>query len=96
MSDGYLHKPEGVSSSVSKMKSLISDYKDKIVEITNLVSTIDGSTSWKDAVVKTEFIKTCNDFIAVYKGLVSSMESYVNYLNGKSSTGEEIERAFSR
>ena len=60
MADTYLHRPEGVSSSVTKMKSLISDYKDKIIEITNLVNTINGSTAWKDAVVK-----TINDTIPV-------------------------------
>lgn len=95
MADTYLHRPEGVSSSVTKMKSLISDYKEKIVETINLVNTIDGSTSWKDAVVKTEFISTCRTYIDVYKGLVTSMENYVNYLSSKSSSGEELERAYS-
>ncbi len=95
MADTYLHRPEGVSSSVTKMKSLISDYKDKIIEITNLVNTIDGSTAWRDAVVKTEFIMTCKSYIDVYKSLVASMENYVNYLSSKSSSGEELERAYS-
>lgn len=95
MADTYLHRPEGVSASVSKMKSLISDYKDKIIEITNLVNTINGSTAWKDAVVKTEFITTCNAYIDVYKNLATSMENYVNYLSSKSSSGEALERAYS-
>ncbi len=95
MADTYLHRPEGVSASVSKMRGLISDYKDKIIEITTLVNTINGSTAWKDAVVKTEFITTCNDYIEVYKNLAASMESYVNYLSSKSSSGEELESAYS-
>ena len=95
MADTYLHRPEGVSTSVSKMRNLINDYKDKIREITTLVNTINGSTDWKDAIVKTEFITTCNDYISVYKNLAASMESYVNYLNSKSTSGEELERAYS-
>ena len=95
MADTYLHRPEGVSASVSKMRSLIGDYKDKIMEITSLVNSINGSTSWKDAVVKTEFITTCESYIEVYKNLVTSMEKYVNYLSSKSSSGEELERAYS-
>ncbi|MGN1371616.1 MAG: hypothetical protein ACI4XM_05025 [Candidatus Coprovivens sp.] len=95
MADKYVHRPDGVAAAVTKMRSLISDYKDKIVEITNLVNTIEGSTSWKDAIVKTEFIATCNSYILVYKNLATSMENYVNYLSSKSSSGEELERAFS-
>lgn len=95
MADTYIHRPEGVAASVSKMRTLISDYKDKIIEITTLVNSINGSTAWKDAVVKTEFITTCNSYIDVYKALASSMENYVNYLNSKSSSGEELERAYS-
>lgn len=95
MADTYLHRPEGVSASVSKMRSLIGDYKDKIMEITSLVNSINGSTAWKDAVVKTEFITTCESYIEVYKNLVTSMEKYVNYLSSKSSSGEELERAYS-
>lgn len=95
MADTYIHRPEGVATSVSKMRTLISDYKDKIIELTSLVNTINGSTAWKDLVVKTEFIETCNSYIETYKNLASSMEKYVNYLSSKSSSGEELERAYS-
>ena len=40
MGDRYKHDAEGVSSVVSSLQTLIGDYKDRILELMNLVETI--------------------------------------------------------
>lgn len=96
MGDTYKHDAEGVASIVSSLKNTINDYKDKVIEITNLVNTINGSTSWKDVQVKTSFISTCNSYITLYRALIENMEKYVNYLSSKSDSASALESAFSR
>lgn len=96
MNDRYKHDADGVSAIISSLKDTIEQYKDEISKLSNLVNEINGSSSWKDAQVKTSFIATCNSYINVYKQLSMNMERYVNYLSGKSSSAQALEQAFSR
>lgn len=96
MGDRYKHEEEGVSSVINALKNTIDSYKDRIIELTNLVKQIEGSSSWKDLEVKTAFISTCNSYILVYKSSLTKMEKYVNYLSGKSNSAAALERAYSR
>jgi hypothetical protein len=96
MGDRYKHDAEGVSSVVSSLQNLIGDYKDRILELMNLVESINGSSSWIDQDVKSSFVNTCNSYINLYKDLVNSMENYVNYLIRKSDSASAIESAYSR
>ncbi len=96
MGDRYKHDAEGISSVISSLKTLIDDYKDRILELMNLVENINGSSSWIDQDVKGSFVNTCISYINLYKDLVNSMENYVNYLVRKSESASAIERAFSR
>ena len=96
MVDMYKHDAEGVSNVVSSLHTLISDYKDRILELMKLVENINGSSSWVDQDVKSSFVNTCNSYINLYKDLVRSMENYVNYLIRKSESASAIERAYSR
>ncbi len=96
MEDRYMHNADGISGVVSSLKTLIDDYKDNIMELSNLISTINGSSSWIDQSVKTSFINTCNSYVRVYRSLIISMENYVNYLVKKSESASSIESAYSR
>lgn len=96
MGDRYKHDAEGVSSVVSSLQTLIDDYKDRILELMNLVENINGSTSWIDQSVKSSFVSTCTSYINLYRGLATSMENYVNYLVKKSDSASAIESAYSR
>lgn len=93
--DGYRHDGYGVSVVISSLRETIDSYKDRIIELTNLVDRINGSTQWKDVQVKTAFISTCKSYISIYKQLSSNMENYVNYLNAKSNSATALENAFS-
>lgn len=96
MGDRYKHDAEGISSVISSLKTLIDDYKDRILELINLVDNINGSSSWIDQAVKSSFVNTCLSYISLYKDLVASMENYVNYLVRKSDGASAIESAYSR
>ena len=96
MEDRYKHDADGISSIVSSLKTLIDDYKDRVLELIKLVESINGSQSWVDKQVKTSFIQTCNSYIELYKKLIINMENYVNYLVRKSESASAIERAYSR
>lgn len=96
MGDRYKHDADGISSVVTSLQTLIGDYKDRILELMNLVENISGSSSWIDKDVKSSFVNTCNSYIVLYKDLVTSMENYVNYLIRKSDSASAIESAYSR
>ena len=96
MGDRYKHDAEGVSTVVSSLQTLIDDYKDRILELINLVDSINGSSSWIDQDVKSSFVNTCISYISLYKDLAGSMENYVNYLVRKSDSAMAIESAYSR
>jgi hypothetical protein len=96
MGDRYKHDAEGISSIISSLKILIDDYKDRILELMNLVENINGSSSWIDQDVKGSFVSTCVSYINLYRDLVNSMENYVNYLVRKSDSASAIESAYTR
>lgn len=96
MGDRYKHDAEGISSVISSLKILIDDYKDRILELMNLVENINGSSSWIDQDVKGFFVSTCVSYINLYRDLVNSMENYVNYLVRKSDSASAIESAYTR
>ena len=95
MKDLYKHDHDGVMVVVSILREKTSGYNDIVTKLNNLVISIGESSSWKDIEVKTSFINTCNDFIASYNRLISSMEDYINYLEKKSEDGDAIETAYS-
>lgn len=94
--DDYKHSPEGISPTITSLKTVIDDYKDKIVELSNLVNTIEASSAWKDVSVKTAFISTANSYINLYKSLSSCMENYVSYLTSKSEAASALENAYAK
>ena len=52
MTDAYKHDPDGISSVVTSLTGLLSDYNAKISELKSLVEKINGSSSWRDLDVK--------------------------------------------
>ena len=95
MGDAYKHDPDGVLNVISALKDKTSTYSDKIVELTNLVNTINGSSAWKDVEIKTSFIDTCNSYITIYNNLILALDVYIDYLNKKSESGAALESAYS-
>ena len=79
MGDRYKHDADGVSIVVSSLQNLLGDYKDRILELKNLIDVINGSESWIDKDVKTSFVNTCNSYLTLYKDLATAMEKYINY-----------------
>ncbi len=96
MVDKYKYDPEGVSAIATTLKGQINDYTDKITELKSLINQIEGSSSWKDASVKASFIATSQAYIELYTKLERAMTKYVNYLEGKASSAQELEQAFTR
>ena len=56
MGDSYKYVPEGVSVTISGLKEVIDDYRERIAELTSLISEISSSGSWKDVQVKNSFL----------------------------------------
>ncbi len=96
MGDSYKHEPDGVATTISGLKDIISEYSNKIHELTVLVNEIGSSSAWRDMQVKPAFISTANSYIETYKSVCASMEAYVNYLTNKSESASALEDAFSR
>ena len=66
MSDSYFHNDALVSSVIDDLTRDLDDYNNRITELVTLVNTMSESSSWKDNVVKSAYIKTCNDYIQEY------------------------------
>ncbi len=96
MGDAYKHNPDEVTVYINTLKEYVNQYNDKIDELNGLITEIDGSSEWKDATVKTEFISTCNSYITLFRTLASTMERYVVYLNNKSEGAAAFEKAYAR
>ncbi len=96
MGDKYVLKPDGISTTVSKLKDDLNFYKECISKLNTLISEIEGSSEWIDMQVKTAFIQKCRSYIAVYKKLSLMMENFINYLDMKSNSGAMIDSAFIR
>lgn len=96
MGDGYKLKPEEVAGVVNTLSTTLKSYKDNIVELTKLISDIETSSAWKDKDIKTAFVRTCRSYIALYKKISFTMESYIKYLSAKTGCGSAIDSAYSR
>ncbi len=92
----FLHNSGDISQISNDLKTNITNYKDEIIELNNLVKRINESSAWKDEQVKTAFISTCNSYISAYKEFSLIMEKYVSYLNCKSNNFIAFESAYSR
>lgn len=96
MGDRYKHNSDEILAVVDNLRAKIDDYKSSIGDLTSLITSIETSPSWKDERVKTSFINTCRSYIAIYKRLSFSMETYVKYLNSKSNSASAIDDAYIR
>lgn len=96
MADAYKYEPEGVANVATGINRLIHEYNDKIIELSNLVSEINTSSSWFDIDIKSAYINTCESYLTIYKKLITSMEKYLNYLNGKANSTDEMDNAYTR
>lgn len=96
MGDSYKHEPDGVAATISGLKDIIDEYRNKIHELATLVNEIGSSSAWRDMQIKPAFINSANSYLECYKSVCASMEAYVNYLTNKSESASALEDAFSR
>lgn len=96
MNDKYKHDPVGVDGVLTSLKSIRGEYESKITELSNLAAEISSSPSWKDVLVKTEFINTYNSYLEIYRNICGQMETYEKYLEKKSKLARQIERNYTR
>ncbi len=95
MSDSYFHNDALVSSVIDDLTRDLDDYNNRITELVTLVNTMSESSSWKDNVVKSAYIKTCNDYIQEYQKFANILSGFINYLTRKNSGANDLERAYS-
>lgn len=96
MGDSYYHDESSVNSTIDKLKTDLSNYKDNISNLETLIQTISSSSSWKDELVKTAYIAKAESYLTIYKNAAIVLEGFINYLSGKNTTAGDLERAFSR
>ena len=95
MSDSYFHNDALVSSVIDDLTRDLEDYNNRITELVTLVNTMSESSSWKDNVVKSAYIQTCNDYIQEYQKFANILSGFINYLTRKNSGANDLERAYS-
>lgn len=96
MIDKYKHIPADITTIVGTLRTHINSYNGKITELTTAINEINSSSAWIDADVKSAFIQTSNSYITLFNQIKSALETYVNYLEGKSSDGENMENSFAK
>jgi hypothetical protein len=95
MSDSYYHSNEQVSSIIDDLTNDLNEYNSKIDELVSLVNTMSESSSWKDNLVKSAYIQTCNDYIKEYQKFANILSGFINYLTRKNGGANDLERAYS-
>lgn len=95
MKDLYKHDPDGVMTVVSSLREKTSGYNDIITNLDNFVNTVNDSSAWIDAEIKTLFINDCKNYITIYKNFIEMIEVYINCLEKKSEAGVAIETTYS-
>lgn len=96
MVDKYKHIPADITTIVGLLRTKINNYNGKITELTTAINEINSSSAWIDTDVKSAFIQTCNSYITLFNQIKSALDAYVNYLEGKSSDGENMENSFAK
>jgi exonuclease VII small subunit len=96
MVDAYKHNPSEIDSIVSSLKTQLNNYNEKLSELKGLVTKIETSKSWIDAVLKTSFISACNSYIKIYEQVAARIDTHIKYLIKKSAGAETLEKSFSR
>lgn len=81
---------------IKSLSDLGNKYKEEIVKLESLVKTIETSPSWKDELVKTEFINTCNSYVKIYNQLLNTIFSRIDFLKNKARQATEIENLYKR
>ncbi|MBR6133450.1 MAG: hypothetical protein IKQ29_01895 [Bacilli bacterium] len=95
MSDGYFHDDPLVMTVINNLTKDLTQYNAKIAELVSLVNTMNESSAWKDALVKTSFIAKANEYIDNYKKFANYIEGFIKYLQNKNTRASELERAYS-
>ena len=95
MSDNYHHDGDGISSTIDQLVTDLQDYNDNIVKLVTMINTINESSSWKDDLVKTEFITTAERYIDMYKRYANTLASFITYLINKNNEASALESAYS-
>ena len=78
-----------------QLRTLISNYDAKIIELKNVYRDISSSDAWVDTYIKSNFLSTMNNYILSFENLRDEMEKQVNELSKNINDITSIESAFS-
>lgn len=96
MVDKYKYNPAGVSETSAKIKKLVNEYNDKIVQLASLNKEISSSPAWYDLDIKGDYMQTCEAYSNIYKKLIVAMDDHIKYLDGKSGVTDQLDTAYTR
>ena len=94
--DKFKFLPQPTNDFIKSLNDLANKYKVEIEKLEILVKDINTSPSWKDDIVKNEFINTCNSYIKIYNELLNTIFSRIAFLKNKSRQASEIENLYKR
>ena len=96
MSNGFIFDDVNLQAILESINKRIGDYEAKVTEITNLVKEIRDSSLWKDEILKTSFVNTCNTYLDAYKINIKVLKTYYGYALRKCKAFADLESAYSR
>lgn len=91
----FLHDELEISTLINDVKDEISMYKENIIALERLITTMEGSSDWVDESIKTSYINTAKGFITSYKKFAMGLEKYIECLEKKSNNIVEHESRYS-
>ncbi len=96
MAERYRYDSISNESIVSRLKTNIQQYKDRITDFEKLVDTIMNSNDWQDLTVKEAFSSSAQTYIDSYKKFALQMEAMNSYLQAKGIEAANIESAYQK
>ena len=91
----YYYNSVGLSSTITTLRTRLDEYSDIIEQLSTLKNSIDNSNEWVQENIKPSFIAKCNEYIAFYSIMIAKIEAYVNYLESKNKSMENLENSYS-
>lgn len=90
----YKHDLLPMKNSENKIKELLKEYNEKILDIKKLTDEIYTSTEWKDVELKETFNNTCNGYINIEKENLNNIIKVMEQLGIKINSIEEFENLY--
>jgi hypothetical protein len=91
----YGFDPE-VSTAITQMETVATEYDSKIKELSALIKEITLSDDWKDLSVKSSFLSTLDGYMKVYESLLFQMRFQIKELKNKVGRMSDLESTFAQ